>query len=479
MKKICLFVAALVMSAMCFASVSTLTFTGKCNGAGTASDGAAWTITSDAAESTWTENDGIHYGTGTKAVKYIKLVTNSIEGTISEIKVTCRNATNSSSSVAATVSITVGGAEFAASQTAPSPYRDELTFSGSAEGAIEILLSRDAAAINALYVKSVVVTYEQAAGFVARPKIEAKDYFTDLVKVSMSAAEGMEIYYTLDGSDPDLAVGATSTVQYNNPFYVASSATIKAVAKNPSTDASSSVEEKEVIKLAFTSVEEANAINKADSVIALSPFIVQDVVMNGANANVYIIDPKGATDGVFLIYVEGGNLGLAKGDSVEGFIGKTAPYHGIPEAKPLVEASELFVSHLGSELEILEPFNWSFAPSLDILNQYVKIEAVTVVGTFTADAVENLTATIGENNFVLRNHFKKAFTFEAGKTYDIYGYGAINETELQLYFIAAEEYVETALDEAVEAGKAVKVVRDGQVIILRGKKAYNLVGAEL
>lgn len=37
----------------------------------------------------------------------------------------------------------------------------------------------------------------------------------------------------------------------------------------------------------------------------------------------------------------------------------------------------------------------------------------------------------------------------------------------------------SALDEAVEAEKAHKVVRDGQIIIIRGDKEFNLVGAEL
>ena len=38
------------MEARAATSVSTLSFSAKCNGSGTANDGAAWTITSDSAE---------------------------------------------------------------------------------------------------------------------------------------------------------------------------------------------------------------------------------------------------------------------------------------------------------------------------------------------------------------------------------------------------------------------------------------------
>jgi len=49
-------------------STSTLTFTAKCNGSGTADDNVTWTVESDAQESTFLNSNGIHYGTNSKAV---------------------------------------------------------------------------------------------------------------------------------------------------------------------------------------------------------------------------------------------------------------------------------------------------------------------------------------------------------------------------------------------------------------------------
>ena len=177
MKKFTLFIAALMLSAMSFGTtkVSTLTFAEKCNGTGTASDGAVWSITSDAAESTFSSSDGVHYGTGTKPVKYICLNTNSIEGTVSKVEVTCRNA---NTSVSASVSVTVGNAVFADAQTAANSTT-KLTFEGSAVASaannILITISRASAENYALYCKSVVVTYEQEESFVAKPVITAKE----------------------------------------------------------------------------------------------------------------------------------------------------------------------------------------------------------------------------------------------------------------------------------------------------------------
>ena len=50
--------------------VSTLVFISKCNGSGTANDGVSWSVTSDATESTYDGDRGIHYGTSKAAVSY-------------------------------------------------------------------------------------------------------------------------------------------------------------------------------------------------------------------------------------------------------------------------------------------------------------------------------------------------------------------------------------------------------------------------
>ncbi len=133
---------------------STLTFTAKCNGSGTADDGAVWTVTSDAAESTYAD-DGIHYGTNSAAVQYVQLTTSDISGTVSQVVVRTRDAR-----AKATVSVTVGGTAYTCSGSATATNTSaDYTFTGSSSGAIVVRVDRGSAETKAIYVKSVVVTY--------------------------------------------------------------------------------------------------------------------------------------------------------------------------------------------------------------------------------------------------------------------------------------------------------------------------------
>ena len=134
---------------------STLTFEAKCSGSGTASDGAKWTVTSDGSESTFDSTKGIHYGTGSAAVTYIKLTTSDIPGTISKVVVNASTA----SGVTATASVTVGGSAFGGDAQAISQTATDYTFNGSASGEIVVTVTKPSSATKALYVKSVVVTY--------------------------------------------------------------------------------------------------------------------------------------------------------------------------------------------------------------------------------------------------------------------------------------------------------------------------------
>ena len=135
---------------------SDLTFTSSCGGTGTADDGKTWTVTSDAAESTYDSTKGIHYGTGSAAVEYIQLVSNSFtSGTITQVVVNASGA----SGVTGSVSVTVGGNTFGEVQSFNSTASDK-TFTGSASaGQIVVRIYKSAAAVKAIYCKSVVVTY--------------------------------------------------------------------------------------------------------------------------------------------------------------------------------------------------------------------------------------------------------------------------------------------------------------------------------
>lgn len=134
---------------------STLTFTAKCYGSGTADDNVSWTVTSDGSESTFDDTKGIHYGTNSGQVTYIKLSTSGITGTITQVVVNASTA----SGVSATASVTVGGNAFGGNAQSLSTTASDYTFTGSAQGEIAVTVTKPSKAAKAIYVKSVIVTY--------------------------------------------------------------------------------------------------------------------------------------------------------------------------------------------------------------------------------------------------------------------------------------------------------------------------------
>ncbi|MBR1846224.1 MAG: hypothetical protein IJ787_00730 [Bacilli bacterium] len=148
-------------------ATSTLTFTAKCNGSGTADDDVSWTVTSDASESNFDGTKGIHYGTGSAAVSYLRLTTSGIAGTITGITVNASGASGTS----AKLNVTVGGSAFGTEKSLTSTATDH-TVTGSASGTIVVSLTQSSAK-KALYCKSIEVTYVTASSAIEATEVEA------------------------------------------------------------------------------------------------------------------------------------------------------------------------------------------------------------------------------------------------------------------------------------------------------------------
>lgn len=136
-----------------------LNFTDECGGKGTDDKGGAWTVTSDAAaESNFDKVKGIHYGTKSDAVSYIKVSTSAYaEAVITKIVVNASTA----SGVKAKVKCEVGGAAFGVEKeltTSNASY----TFEGNASGNILVSVYKPTKEVKALYIKSIEITYSTA-----------------------------------------------------------------------------------------------------------------------------------------------------------------------------------------------------------------------------------------------------------------------------------------------------------------------------
>lgn len=189
------------------AETSTLTFTAKCNGSGTADDEVAWTVTSDGSESDFDNTRGIHYGTNKAEVTYIKLSTSGISGTITQVVVNASTA----SGVSATASVTVGGAAFGGAAQSLTTSAANYTFNGSASGEIVVTVTKPSSAAKALYVKSVAVTYETKA---LTSITLSGTYPTSFVEGSTFSHEGVVVTANYDD---DSTEDVTTAASFSTP----------------------------------------------------------------------------------------------------------------------------------------------------------------------------------------------------------------------------------------------------------------------
>ncbi len=207
--------------------VSTMNFTDKCNGSGTADDNAKWTVTSDGAESNFDNTAGIHYGTNKAAVTYVQLATSDITGTIKQVVVNARDA-----QATATISVTVGGTAYTCSgSTKATNSSANYTFTGSGSGTIVVRVDRGTSMVKAIYVKSVAVTYSSSGGIggntVDAPTFSpAAGAITAGTTITLTQASANEIRYTLNGTDPTKTTGTV----YSDPIEITTATTVKAIA---------------------------------------------------------------------------------------------------------------------------------------------------------------------------------------------------------------------------------------------------------
>lgn len=167
---------------------------------------------------------------------------------------------------------------------------------------------------------------------------------------------------------------------------------------------------------------------KNDAVL-LNPVTV--TYTNGAN--VWVMDGSAS----MLIYLPSGfTNNFQAGDVLSGIAGVVDIYQNIVcEVKPDATQAAAIVATPG---EAPAPSQAAVIEASDV-NKYVNLPGFSIEGTFTADSKTSLTAVLGENTVTIYNNFKFAYTFEAGKTYDIIGVVSAYKGNPQVYFISAEE----------------------------------------
>lgn len=142
---------------------------------------------------------GQQFGSGKLPYTSLSLSTTGIQGSITKIILNTSGASN----IAGTANITVGGNSFGEEITLTKTATD-YTFEGSATG--EIVISYTQTSSKAIYIKSITIEY--TAGSTEAPAVSTPEFsvengtYYNPFSVELTAEEGADIYYTLDGTEP-------------------------------------------------------------------------------------------------------------------------------------------------------------------------------------------------------------------------------------------------------------------------------------
>ena len=186
-------------------------------------------ITGTWTSSTMQGSSGSKYwqmGANGAAITSATFSTSGITGTISSVVVNC-----ASYQAKAKVNCTIGGNNFGTqNQSTPSWSSNtggDVTFSGSASGAIVVTIDNSASGARAAYIKSITVTYSSGGNSVSQPTFSpAAGAVTAGTTVTLTQASADAIRYTTDGTDPTKTTGTV----YSDPITITTATTIKAIA---------------------------------------------------------------------------------------------------------------------------------------------------------------------------------------------------------------------------------------------------------
>ena len=326
-------------------------------------DGITWYLDPAPEFIGWDGNDtakGIQIGSSNKPSKTLKISTTGIIGTITKIVVNTSGASN----IAGTLDVTVGGAAFGEQYTLTKTATD-VTFEGVATG--EIVLNYAQTSSKAIYIKNITIEYTVDASVVIAPAITGSTPFDIETYCKITADEGTEIRYTLDGTDP-----TTSSTLYTDSIKLTATTTVKAIAvKDGKT---SEVAEKTFEKVEFTEYTIAKLNGKADD--------EANVKLNLNNALVTYVDENKIyiREGAFALMLYGVELNVNKGQTLKGYIlGDYDNYYGVYELKGNSATSSATVQISPDTVDVL-PINAEVDEilGLEYVCDYVMLSKVTI-----------------------------------------------------------------------------------------------------
>ena len=309
-----------------------------------------------------------------------------------------------------------------------------------------------------------VVTYESAdANFVDQPMITGDVNFADTANVVITADEGMKIYYTLDGTDPTIA-----STEYTAPFEVYATTTVKAIAYNEATATSSMVTTTVFTQATKVPCAEAAAIAKALSDSKETTELYYSVkgyvtsIKDTLNASTsvqqfWIADTKTGGE-VLYSYNNQVPCAMEVGMKVR-IVGRLKQWDTGQKIQPHI---------VNAEITVLAP-----APKVYTVSAIAENGTVEGAGLYEEGTQATLTATASEGYEFVN------WTVDGTEvsTENPYTFNVTANVEVVANF--KEIGPSTDIENAIVAEQPVKIVRNGQVFILKGNKIFNIIGQQV
>lgn len=189
---------------------------------------------------------------------------------------------------------------------------------------------------NNLQISHIKIYYGEAAA-VAKPYINGDAEFIESTEVTISAEEGLKVYYTLDGTDP-----TNASTEYTAPFKLTATTTVKAVAYDGETASEVSSKTFKAITLLTCkdAAELALSVANNNDLVPNGPYAFRGFVTNiayayqpGGTMSVWMADTKngGKVMQAYKFTPEDGNNPPVVGDYLQ-VVGELTKYNTTPES---------------------------------------------------------------------------------------------------------------------------------------------------